>query len=70
MKDSDGLVGRSRVSFQLFTGVKYLVYLLLSLNVFLFLQEELSALEHTFVNGIELSQIIQVFPPPSIRAPG
>lgn len=61
MKDSDGLVGRSRVSFQLFTGVKYLVYLLLSLNVFLFLQEELVALEYTFVDGFELSQIIQVF---------
>lgn len=61
MKDSDGLVGRSRVSYKLFTAVKYLVYLLLSLNVYLFLQEELSALEHTFVDGFELSQVIQVF---------
>lgn len=61
MKDSDGLVGRSRVSYKLFTAVKYLVYLLLSLNVYLFLQEELVALEHTFVDGFELSQIIQVF---------
>ena len=53
MKDSDGVVGSSSVNFRLFTAIKYLVYLLLSFNVYLFLQEELSALEHTFVDGFE-----------------
>lgn len=61
MKDSDGLLGTSNTRYSLFTGVKYLVYALLSLNVYLFLQEELGALEHTFVDGFELGQIIQVF---------
>lgn len=61
MKDSDGLLGTSHTSFRAFTAVKYLVYALLSLNVYLFLQEELGALEHTFVDGFELGQVIQVF---------
>ena len=61
MKDSDGLLGTSQTSYALFTLVKYLVYILLSFNIYLFLNEELSALEHTFVDGFELSQIIQVF---------
>jgi len=61
MKDSDGVVARSSVNFQLFTAVKYIVYILLSFNVYLFLQEELGALEHTFVGGFEWSQMIQVF---------
>lgn len=60
-KDSDGLLGTSQTSYQLFVWVKYLVYVLLSFNIFLFLQEELGALEHTFVDGFELGQIIQVF---------
>jgi len=60
MRDGAGFFhGRQR--YQLFTGLKYLVYALLSLNVYLFLQEELLALEHTFVDGFELSQVIQVF---------
>jgi hypothetical protein len=46
---------------QLFTGIKYLVYALLSLNVYLFLQEELQALQHTFADGFDGSQLIQVF---------
>ena len=61
MKDSDGLLGTSRASYPVFTAVKYLVYALLSFNVYLFLQEELSALEHTFVDGFEAGQIVQVF---------
>jgi hypothetical protein len=61
MKDSDGLLGTSQASYRVFTAVKYLVYALLSFNVYLFLQEELGALEHTFVDGFELGQIIQVF---------
>lgn len=61
MKDSDGKVGSSSLNFRLFTAIKYIVYLLLSFNVYLFLQEELLALEHTFVGGFELSQVIQIF---------
>ena len=61
MKDSDGLLGTSRASYPVFTAVKYLVYALLSFNVYLFLQEELGALEHTFVDGFEAGQVIQVF---------
>lgn len=51
----------SDTGYRVFKFVKYLVYAALSLNVYLFLQEELQALEHTFINGIEFSQIIQVF---------
>ena len=60
-KDSDGLLGSSQTSYRLFVWMKYLVYILLSFNIYLFLQEELGALEHTFVDGFELGQIIQVF---------
>ena len=61
MKDSDGVLGTTQTRYSLFTMVKYLVYALLSFNIYLFLDEELSALEHTFVDGFELGQIIQVF---------
>jgi hypothetical protein len=44
-----------------FTAVKYLTYSLLAVNVFLFLDEEMSALEHTFSNGFELANVIQAF---------
>jgi hypothetical protein len=46
---------------RLFTAVKYLTYLLLLLNVFLFLREETRSLEHTFIGAISLSQFVQVF---------
>lgn len=49
------------LGYRIFTAVKYLVYCLLCINVYLFLREELAALEHTFVDGIEPGQIIQVF---------
>lgn len=61
IKDSDGLLGTSGTSYRLFIWVKYLVYVLLSFNIYLFLQEELGALEHTFVGGFELGEVIQVF---------
>lgn len=61
MTGREGFFFGTDARYRLFTAVKYLVYLLLSLNVYLFLQEELSALEHTFVNGFSLSQVIQVF---------
>lgn len=50
--------GRRR---QLFTAVKYLTYSLLLTNVFLFLEEELASLEHTFVSGMTLADFVQVF---------
>jgi hypothetical protein len=51
----------SRARYRAFTAVKYLVYILLSFNVWLFLQEELQALEYTFVDGISPGQLVQVF---------
>lgn len=51
----------SETRYRLFTAAKYLVYALLSYNVYLFLQEELQALDHTFADGIEPGQIIQAF---------
>ncbi len=47
--------------FRLFKFAKYLVYALLSFNIYLFLQEELLALSFTFADGIELGQIVQAF---------
>ena len=44
-----------------FPAVKYLTYALLSFNVYLFLQEEMLSLEHTYAGGIEPGDIIQVF---------
>ena len=47
--------------YRLFKAAKYVVYLLLSFNVYLFLQEELLALTFTFADGIEPGQLIQAF---------
>lgn len=47
--------------FRIFTAVKYLTYSLLFVNIFLFLQEELLALEHTFAGDLQLGQVIQSF---------
>ena len=51
----------SRPRYYTFTAAKYIVYALLSFNAYLFLQEELLALQYTFVDGIEPAQLIQVF---------
>ena len=61
MKDSDGVVARSSFNFQLFTAVKYIVYILLSFNVYLFLQEELVSLDHLFADGVSADLLIQAF---------
>jgi hypothetical protein len=47
--------------FRLFKAAKYLVYLLLSFNIYLFLQEELAALSFTFADGVEPGQLVQAF---------
>jgi hypothetical protein len=59
VRQRDFFGGRQR--HQLFNALKYLVYALLSLNVYLFLQEELQALDHTFVDGFDAAQLVQVF---------
>jgi len=46
---------------RLFTVVKYVTYLALLLNVYLFLQEELGALEYTFIGALTLAETVQVF---------
>ncbi|MFT5710766.1 MAG: hypothetical protein ACI8QT_001465 [Halioglobus sp.] len=51
----------SAARYRAFTLVKYVTYALLSLNIYLFLQEELQALDFTFAGGIEPGQIIQSF---------
>ena len=44
-----------------FSALKYITYALLSFNVYLFLQEELLAMEHTFVAGFAPGDLIQMF---------
>lgn len=44
-----------------FNWLKTLTYALLTVNVFLFLQEELLAVEHTFVEEFALADLIQMF---------
>jgi hypothetical protein len=47
--------------YRLFKAVKYLVYLLLGFNVYLFLQEDLGTLAVTFAEGVEPGELIQAF---------
>jgi hypothetical protein len=51
----------SDTRYRAFAFIKYLTYLLLCLNVYFFLQEELLALQHTFTDGIPAQDLIQVF---------
>jgi len=60
MPESSTIFGSDR-RYRVFTAIKYLTYALLCLNVYLFLDEELAALQHTFTRGIEPGQLIQVF---------
>lgn len=46
---------------RIFTAVKYATYLLLGINTYLFLQEELLTLEHTLGTDFALGQLVQVF---------
>lgn len=61
VKDHSGRFFGSDAGYRWFTAIKYLTYAALCINAWLFSQEELHALEHTFTDGIEPSQIIQVF---------
>jgi hypothetical protein len=60
MQQTNHYLGSS-TRFRIFTYAKYIVYALLSLNVYLFLQEELLALTYTFADGIQPGQLIQAF---------
>lgn len=60
MTSSTSIFGSTN-RYRVFTAVKYLTYALLSVNIYLFLQQELAALEYTFADGIEPGQIIQSF---------
>jgi hypothetical protein len=60
MAERDSYFG-TNTRYRLFQAIKYLVYLLLSLNVYLFLQEEITALSFTFTDGVGLGQVIQAF---------
>ena len=60
MQDANHYLG-STARYRVFTATKYVVYALLSLNVYLFLQEELLALEYTFTDGLQPGQLIQAF---------
>ncbi|MFO7549928.1 MAG: hypothetical protein R6W80_00870 [Haliea sp.] len=61
MVDSNSTVFGNKFRYQLFTVVKYLVYLLLGLNVYLFLQEELFTLAAMGIESVSQSQLVQVF---------
>jgi hypothetical protein len=61
MEPSNNSLFGSDARYRAFTFVKYVTYALLSLNAYLFLQEELLALDFTFAGGIEPGQIIQSF---------
>lgn len=61
MAEANSSIFGSDKRYQIFTMVKYITYALLSLNVYLFLQEELAALDYTYAGAIEPGQIIQSF---------
>jgi hypothetical protein len=46
---------------KLYVVFKYIVFILLSINVFVFLQDELDANTHLFTNGISFSNIIEAY---------
>ncbi len=60
MQEANHFLGSS-TRFQIFSFAKYIVYALLSLNVYLFLREELLALTYTFADDIQPGQLIQAF---------
>jgi len=60
MEAKTTLFGSDR-RYQVFTAVKYLVYLLLGLNVYLFLQEELFTAAAMGIETLSRSQWVQVF---------
>jgi len=60
MVGSSNIFG-NRFRYQLFTVVKYLIYLLLGANVYLFLQEELLTLAAMGTEAVGRNQVVQLF---------
>ncbi|MDO8861031.1 hypothetical protein Q6D67_04885 [Haliea sp. E1-2-M8] len=60
MTASSNVFGSER-RYQLFTAVKYLTFLLLGINVYLFLQEELLTLAAMGADSVAAGQLVQVF---------
>ena len=58
---ANGNIFGSDRRYQLFTAVKYLTFVLLGINVYLFLQEELLTLSHMGAGAIPWSHLVQVF---------
>jgi hypothetical protein len=52
---------RSTSGYNWFRALKYLTYALLTVNIFLFLQEELLAAQHTFTNRFAIADLIQMY---------
>ncbi|MFQ3324436.1 MAG: hypothetical protein ACI90U_002263 [Pseudomonadales bacterium] len=46
---------------KLYVAFKYIVFILLSINIFVFLQDELDASTHIFGNGVRFSNIIEAY---------
>lgn len=53
--------GRNSLRYKVYTGVKYLTYALLSLNVYLFLEEELVSASHALADAFDPSMLVQLF---------
>lgn len=60
MNDSPSYFASDR-RYRIFTAVKYITYVLLSFNIFVFLGQELTAAQTTYVDGIPPGQLIQAF---------
>jgi len=54
-------LGSTSWRYKLFTGVKYLTFALLSINVFLFLNEELASASYTLSESFDLGVVVQLF---------
>jgi hypothetical protein len=46
---------------KLYVAFKYIVFILLSINVYVFLQDEIDASTHLFANGINFASIIEAY---------
>lgn len=46
---------------KLYVAFKYIIFILLSINVYVFLQEELAASSHMFANGVHIANFIEVY---------
>ena len=61
MNDVASGMGRRSTLYRWFVSVKYLTYILLSFNVYLFLEEELVSAAHSGLANFELASLIQLF---------